>query len=181
MEETILDYLLRFPRARSHKKYGYTSLSCVFWFNFILSKNFDHFSSLLGSVMYECMYLNWNQLSWLSPFAFSPHLPSSFTIIDLFFSFSYWALIRLQYTINAMVYCLITYFQAGHPSCLILRELTKTGFTAIRLNKIAEFFIKLNWRNARICKTYFLMDVINVFRSICKKQHLLISWKCAKK
>ena len=154
---------------------------------------------ILLLVVYSGLILSWVRISFFFTFGFGDvwmyvlfkfdtdldfHLllsllPSSFSIFNLFC----WALIRLQYTINPMVYCLITYFQARHTSCLIPHELTKTAFTAIWLDEIADqnILLKLNGRNARICKTYFLMDVINFFRSICKKQQLFISWNCAEK
>ena len=86
-------------------------------------------------------------------------LPSSFSIFNLFC----WALIRLQYTINPMVYCLITYFQARHTSCLIPHELTKTAFTAIWLDEIAEYFTKTEWKKCKNMQNIFLDGCYKLF------------------
>lgn len=90
-------------------------------------------------------------------------LPSSLTIFDLFFPFFCWALIRLQYTINPMVYCLITYFQARHVSRLIPHELTKMAFTAFRLDEIAEFFTKTEWTKCKNMQNKFLDGCYKLF------------------
>ena len=102
------------------------------------------------------MYHVFKFVSDLDFHVFLSLIPSPFTIFNLFLpSFAgQW----LGFSIPSIqwYYCLITYFQAQHDSRLIPHEQTKTAFTAIGLDKIAEFFTKTEWKKCKNMQNIFL-------------------------